>query len=328
MLAPVRTPMWRLVYQGTDITGDIAPEVVSVTYTDHEHGKSDEIEVTIEDRTGKWKDTWYPTKGDTIDLWVGYRLGPVMPCGTFRLDEPEFSGPPDQVSLRGLAASITDDLRTKKSRAYEAQTLGGIAGTIAGEHGLSVVGDIVDVTFQRVTQDNETDLAFLKRLAEDYGHSFTVRGGQLIFAQTDALRSAGPVIALGRGDLMSYSLRDKTRETYKACEVSYQDPVTKELITHTVHAEGVESGDTLKRQIRVENAAHAATRARAMLDEQNRSELAGSLKVSGEPLLVAGVNVALTGLGRLSGTYHVVRSTHTVARSGGYTTAVEVERVS
>lgn len=328
MATLVKHPAWRLVYAGKDITGDIMEQVVSVTYTDHVHGKSDEMEVTIEDRTGRWRGAWYPAKGDEAELWIGYARGLMMPCGKFRVDEVEFSGPPDTVVLRCLAASITQDLRTKKSRAFEAQTLKTIAETVAGEHGLALVGEVVDITFDRISQDDETDLAFLKRLAEDYGHSFTVRGENLVFAKVEELRGGKVVAALARSDLQDYSLRDKARDVYRACEVSYQDPQTKELITHTVEAEGVESGDTLKRKVRVENASQAEAKAKAMLDKENRLQLAGSLTVSGMPHLVAGVNLALTDLGRLSGVYHITRSTHSVERGRGYTTDVEIERVS
>jgi len=44
----------------------ISPYITSVSYTDNEHGQSDEIELQIEDSEHRWKSSWYPTKGDLL----------------------------------------------------------------------------------------------------------------------------------------------------------------------------------------------------------------------------------------------------------------------
>jgi len=325
----VPAPDWRIVYQGTDITRDIAPMVTRVRYTDRAHGKSDEIEVTVEDRGGRWRGAWYPAKGDTIDAEIG-RTGELMPAGTFKVDEVEFSSQGrrgDQVTIRGQAAAITQDLRTKKSRSWEGQTLRGIADTIAGAHGLEVVGPVADVPFERVSQDDESDLAFLKRMAETYGHAASVRGEQLVFIRLRDLRDGQAVARYTRRDLGGFRLKDKESEVYKEATVRYQDPETKEMVSKTVQAENVASGDTLKRTVRAENEAQAEEKARALLDEHNRTKFAGDITVAGEPRLVAGAKVELAELGELSGRYLVTSSTHSASRRGGYTTQAEVERV-
>jgi hypothetical protein len=48
--------------------------------------------------------------------------------------------------------------------------------------------------------------------------------------------------------------------------------------------------------------------------------------VYGNPILVAGNNVELTGFGELSGKWHIKKSTHRIDRSGGYTTDLDLEK--
>ncbi len=328
MSEQVRKPIFFLEYESRDITAYITPFVLSVTYTDYEHGKSDEIEIQIEDRDHLWKSSWYPTKGDVITLKIGYEGEPLLPCGSFEIDEIELSAPPDIISLKGLGTNIKKALRQENTKAFEGKTLKQIAQEIAGKHGFALVGEIKDIKIKRITQKQERDLAFLKRLAEDYGYVFKIADNKLVFYEIGKLESAGTIFVMDRKDIISFSLRDKTHELYRACEVSYHDPKTKRLITHTVKAEGVVKGDVLKLNERCENKEQAIAKAQAALRQKNSFQTEGSIIVTGNPKLVAGSNVELTGLHILDGKYHIVSSRHNIDRTSGYKTELEVKRVA
>lgn len=322
----VRTGRYVIEYDHKDITSSLAPFVVSVTYTDHEHGKADEVEITVEDRDHLWKNSWYPGKGDVLTLKLGYLDEPLLPCGSFELDEFEFSGPPDQVVLKGLGANIKRALRQENTVAYESASLKDIAKSVAERHGFELVEDTVpDIRVARITQNREKDLSFLKRVAEKYGYAFKITDNRLVFYDIEELELSDVVYTLSRQDLLRYSLRDKTHETYRSCTVSYHDPKTKTLIEHTEDAEDeAAKRDVLKAPQRVENKEQAIEACRAALAEKNRKETEGILAVQGAPQLVAGSNVELTGMGNLSGVYHIETSTHRIDRSGGYSTELSV----
>lgn len=61
-LNTVPHPVFQLSYGQRNITSDIAPYVLSVTYTDYLSGQSDELEVTLEDSDGRWINAWYPRR--------------------------------------------------------------------------------------------------------------------------------------------------------------------------------------------------------------------------------------------------------------------------
>jgi len=77
----------------------------------------------------------------------------------------------------------------------------------------------------------------------------------------------------------------------------------------------------------VDNDSQAKTKAECSMKEKNSEKITGSFSVSGNPLLVAGVNIDLTGIGAFSGKWHIVSSTHTIDIENGYVTDVEVRKI-
>lgn len=167
---------WLITYEGRDVTDDISRMVTSVEFTDHMTGKSDELSLSVADREGRWREGWWPSSGDRLIVSLGYEGAPLLVAGEFTIDEIELVGPPDGVSIRALATPISSQLRDKVERAYENTTLAQVADMLANELELELVGDIEDIRIKRLTQKSETHLAFLRRLAQDYGYTFAVRG--------------------------------------------------------------------------------------------------------------------------------------------------------
>ena len=415
-------PVWHLTYEGVDVTDELAPMVLSAEYVDHLKGSSDELQITVEDRAGRWREGWFPSRGDRLTLKLGYDGEPLLDCGTFAVDEVEMRGPPDTVAIGALAAPLSPDLRNKVSRAFESTTLREIAERIARELGLELVGEVADIRIGRVTQTAETTLAFLRRVADEYGYAFSIRPPRLVFYEIARLEAAPAAVVIDRTKLLSYSLKGTTQETYVACELTFLDPATKELRKVTVYApharervvlgsgsgtaelalptrtlrqgmrgddvrawqsflvsrgydtggldgifgpktrsatmsfqraagitvDGIAgpetyraaleagygstatgtraeiSGRVLRIQERAESLEQAEAKAMAKLTEANRLRVTGSLSLRGNPRVVAGTTLELTGMGRVSGRFLVQKSTHRISRSGGYTTEVEV----
>lgn len=447
-MATVRSPKIVVEYNGKNITTDLTPHLLSLVYTDHVKGKSDEVEISLEDTDARWRNEWYPQKGDTIRVQIGYS-NQMVDCGDFDVDEIELQGPPDTVNIRGMAASIKKAMRTRNNKAHENKTLKDIAQATAsalslklddgtkitkvkrpdtseekrlminmGRYGLQIakqdtamrlissallikkmveveeslkkkgytdeakllsgfilkfngtekaqndvnifVSDIATslraveaapkeytkkssigldkVRLTRSTQTRETDLEYLRRLSEMYGYSFSVRGDTMYFYHYEDIEGADSVNKIDRSDLISYSFKDKATNVYKSAKVSYHDPKTKSVIQaeHNPEAQptadggtfdNVTSDDVLEIRTRVENKQQAEQVAKAALHEHNSKTQTASVTVIGNPLYVAGNNIEITGMGALSGKFHIEQSTHKIDRSGGYTCDLELKRV-
>ncbi len=332
-VSAVVTPVFTLFYGQKDITHDIAPYVLSVTYTDSLKSESDEIDVQVEDTAGRWRDAWYPGKGDMLMLKLGYQGEALLDCGSFSIDEIELGAPPDTVSIRGVATSVNSALRTASSEGYEETTLDAIASRIAQKHGLKLVGQIQPITIDRVTQYAETDVGFLKRLAGEYGYALKVTTDELVFSHLATLRSNAPVTTLTPQDVARWSLRDTVNRIYKDASVSHQKSKDKELITYNADGSSSSaprgkstSADTLKVNARAADKGTAQVKAEAALDDHNEYQQTGSLSLMGNPQLIAGNKITLEGFGVLSGEWLITSARHSFDRSSGYSTEIEVGR--
>jgi phage protein D len=327
---PVPAPQWILTYSGVNISSDISAMVRGISYTDRLGGASGELSVEIEDRAQQWQGPWYPALGDVVSALIGYQGGTLLECGSFEVDDLELGGPPDVFRLRGLAAYITPAMRTRNCVAYEGQTLGEIAATIAAKYGLQLVSAaaLADPVFARVTQRDESDLEFLTRLADEFDYIFTVRGTQLVFYPRAALEAAAPVATIVRGDLQRFEFRNRTRRIYSTASAAYFDPSAKQLIAQqTSAASAMPTGDTLKLIARCENSTQAAMRAAAGLNRNNRYFIRARLAGPGNPALGAGSNVLLSGWGAFDGTYLIETALHRVSRATGYITELVLRQV-
>ena len=316
-------PVFKIEYENKDITASISPYVLSVTYSDFEHGQSDEVEIQLEDKDHLWKGSWYPSKGDTLKLNIGYENEKLLNCGSFEIDEMEFFAPPDTVNLKALAANIKKALRQNNSVAYENKTLFQIAQEIANKHNLKLVGNVKDIRIKRITQNNKRDLEFLKNLAEEYGYIFKVSDNKLTFFESAKLKSPSPALIINRKDIISYNFKDKTHDQYKSCEVIYMNPKDKKTVSASIKGDS-KKADVLKLNTRCENKEQAILKATAAMNKN--ASLEGTITIMGNPHLVAGLNIELKGLYKLSGKYHIKSVKHTIDRSSGYKTELEAEK--
>jgi uncharacterized protein len=326
----VRSPRWQLTYQGVDITTETAPMVTRIAYTDYVSGLSGDLEIAFEDRDGRWQNSWYPTPGNQLSLAIGYLGETLLPCGEFQVDEVELTGPPDAFRIRCLAAFITPPMRTRNSLGYENQTLLGIAQFIADKYGfvLSSAGELVDVAFARVTQKNETDLAFLKRLAIEHGYDFTLRGPILVFYSRTVLEAVPPLLTISRSELERFEFRNRTHGTYLTSQVSYQRGLDKALISlSTAAAAPIPTTDVAKFVARCENAQQALVKAQAALLNNNTDFVEASLTMPGSVAIASGITVNMSGFGVFDGVYIIRTVCHQIDRAHGYVTGVEASRV-
>lgn len=345
-------PKFKLMYAGKNITDDIAPFLIQLTYTDKIEGESDEIDIQLEDSRQLWQGSWYPTKGDKMELLIGYDSN-MIPAGSFEVDEIEFSGPPDTVNIRGQATGIKKALRTKRMDAFENVTVKQLADKIAAKNGLTVEGVFgknANLVHKRISQNRETDLEFLKRVAAGYGIVFSVRSDKMVFTDQQQLEKRGASKVIDKTDISRFSLRHKSVKTYAGAQVAWKNPDTDKVVQSVYQPiEGLvpdflkgsvgsetfkeytgnfaNSADVLQLKDKAENEAQADAKAQAALYRANTKEYEGSITLYGDPLICAGNNIELTGFGRMSGKWSITESTHTFTRSGGYSTAASLKRV-
>jgi phage protein D len=296
-------------------------------------GESDEIEITLEDKDLKWQNQWYPEKGAYLTVTISMD-GSDLECGVFQIDEIEFYGPPDQVIIKGLSAGFYGKMRSKKGYAHENKTLAEIIHSIAAKLGFKVIGKIEAIRIGRSTQNRESDLKYLHRLAAEYGYNFTIRDKALVFIKQTDLEARSSVLSIDKTQTVVYGFKDKTSDIFKGTRIKFHNPNTNKVVTASAAAdfkgeqkEYTDQLDVLEIREKVENEEQANAKALAYVHQKVSLQQTGNISVPGHVYLISGNNIELTGFGAFSGIWHILTSTHTVEKIG-YATDVEIKRIN
>lgn len=315
---------------GKNISKDLSGDILSLTYSDNARESSDSVELTIQNRSRKWLKDWFPEKTDTLTASLS-SWGGRLDCGQFLVDSVELSGGPLTVIISGVAMPSDQDFaEVNHDKTWEKAKLQDIATTIAGNSGVALEylsEENPTIDFQ--TQTGESDMSFLQSLSEKHGLTMKVYSKKIILYSLEKLEQGGAVKSLRETDLAP-GWKGKTTildTSYSGCQVSYTDPNGK-VLTCTETATGKKSAKLYKHDKQVGSMAEAQKIAKAKLKELNRGETTFSCTVAGDPGLVSGVCLELTGeeFGKFAGKYFIDSSNHVV--SGGYTTSLELHKIA
>jgi len=352
-----------IVYEGVNITKDIAPFLLSFRYTDNGTGKADDIRITLQDKEGKWRNPWMPVDGDKITAnivlyhWEKQGVVQRVKCGTFYVDSLDYSGPPDTISIGAVSYPIAGGLkREKKTKAWEKVTFKQIASRIATAAKLKLIFETADVKYDRMDQTEQSDIAFLAQLAEKESSSVKVTNDAIVIYDDYKFENTKPVreIERSKSDIKKYSFqRNFDGVGYAKCIISYTKTVTtkkKKKETDDLNEQSTvfqtnatskskkrtvtitgsytipgKSGPTLKLQERVESTAEAIRRARNELRNRNKEAQKANFTLVGDPKLVQGVTVEVFKFGKFNGKYFIETVSHSIG-SSGYETSIQCRK--
>ena len=315
-------------YNNQDITKNISKYIESVTYTDYEKDQSDELSLSLNDTDKFFQNDWRPVKGDKISAQIGYEDSPLLNCGTFTIDESEFTMSDDgeKLTIRALAASINEKIRESKSNSYRNKTLVEIAREVGDLRGYKVAGSAGFIKIPYEAQCECSDLVFLKRIAAKYGYIFKLTDNIISFLPAEELEKTDSLFTVSPFDIESLSLRDSATKTYKACSAKYLNPKTGKLVSYTeMSSRTYVKGETLHLKNKYATKAQAMRAAKAGLRNGSKA-VEGSIDFAhGNPQAIAGVNFDLKLENSYDGKYHITQSTHTVT-SESYKVSGEIIR--
>lgn len=344
--------------ESKDISEDMMKYLLAIEFSDNLAGQVDDMTVTLEDRAQLWQDTWYPTPGAKLDLTL-YTLNKngvnegikELHIGEFEVDEIEINGMPTTVQIKAVNATASASLRgVKQNQSWDNISIYKIANDIAWRNGMSLdyePGAQNNPSYEHVEQSDESDLEFLKKLCDDAGLDLKVSMNTLIIIDEAQQEMQEPLIVFWRPGTasfseqtsdddvssdnplnfttyMSYSMKAKTRDIYRACRVKYRQGKNKDTIEGYFEAPDKPTGLILEVNEQVDTVAAADKLAKKKLREQNRDEVTASFSMYGDFRFMAGVIVQLMNFGAFDGKYIITKATHSLG--SGYVLSLEMRR--
>lgn len=228
-------PDFMLSVNSKDVTANIRDRLISLTLTDNRGFEADQLDLELDDADGLLA---MPVRGAVIKLFLGWKGQALIGKGEFTVDEVEHHGAPDTMTIRARSADFRGSLNSRREVSYHDTTLGEVVKQVAERNKLSPVlaAGFATQAVSHIDQTQETDAAFLTRLATLYGAVTAVKAGKLLF-----LRPGSGVTASGKpipqlnitrqdGDRHSFSIAD--RGAYTGVSASWlhtKDPKPKKV---------------------------------------------------------------------------------------------------
>lgn len=340
--ARARRVVPEILYDGQNI--GLSEKVASISYTDNDQGKVDEVTLVFEDASAMWmmKD-WIPERGHDLDVsmwfmdWTKPGDNQKYHCGNFTVDDLTYSGPPWTCTIKGVAILAESDMQTElKSKTWEGATLKQIVLEKMDVYGMpheNLYWYGEETPIEKVEQSNESDSAFLKKLCEKQGMYLKLyKKGMVVFDKR--IYEPRPAKAgFGVADIEQGSLtwNNTLNGTYTGAILSYTNPSKKKNVDKTQMLT-VQVGDCgegariLRLNQHVEDEAEAQRIAIAKLNQENEKACTVSFRAMANVNMYATDNFMLSGVGRLNGKYYCTSVTHTLSR-GGHTMTITGYRV-
>lgn len=223
------TPVAKLSINGKPFNTDALSRIISISLTDKSGFEADELTVSLSDHDGKLA---LPPKSAEITIALGYIETGVVDKGSYKITEVSWSGAPDTLHITAQSADTSDRFSEAKEKSWHKTSLKEIIESIAAANSYTpIIGKAYqDEKIDHIDQSNESDAAFLSRLAERYDAIATVKHGRLLFVSSgEATTASGqplPTIRITRNSGDQYTFRYSNTESYNAVRAYYIDKQT------------------------------------------------------------------------------------------------------
>lgn len=238
----IKTPICILTTDSKPLNEEILQRIISVTVTDNRANEADQLDIVLDDSDGVLE---LPRRGVKINCQLGFVGEGVHDKGDFIVDETEWSGTPDTITIKASSANFKSKIKEAKSKSYHRKSFGEVAAEVAKNHDLTLVmtDELKNINLNHIDQTNESDLNLLARISKQNGAEMAVKKDRLLIFKAGSAKTASgkdlPSITLTRndGDQFRYSEQDRESD-HTGVSASYHDTGKAKRENVTSGAEG------------------------------------------------------------------------------------------
>jgi len=310
-------PIFKVVANNEDVTEMINLNSSKIEFKDEEGELSDEITLEF---VGEYKK---PKKDDEIKLWLGSEEEELFYCGLFLVNNSKYKrNDKTTIEVIATAANFSKGLKVKRNRTYENVSIRKVASIIAIKHELDLKCDYEDIYIDNLQQTNESDLSFLKRIAEQYNAIFSIKNNTLTFLKKikDNKKSKDlPRFKLVVDEQTSVEIENTNKDMYNSCKAIWRD--TKDNKEKSIIVGDGEPTKIIKDSF--ESMADAKVKAQAVLQKANSKTKVGTISCTGFAIYAGGI-LELSGTLEDDGDYHI-KNVHHIQDENGWNMTIQIE---
>ncbi len=303
------TPTFRVLANNKDVTHKINLNSSRIEFRDEEGEVSDEITLEF---VGEFRKPKYE---DELKLWLGTKEEGLFYCGLFLVQRSRYkTSDKTVIEVVATAANFSNNLKVKRNKTYENLSIKNITSIIAKRHELELKSDFDDIFVEHLEQTNESDISFLKRIANDYNAIFSIKNNTLTFLKKikeNKKSNELPRYELIVDEQTYVDIESTNKKSYNSCKAIWRD--TKDNTEKSVTVGDGEPVKIIKNSF--ENLADAKVKAEAALQRANSKTKVGSISCVGFPIYAGGI-LNLSGTIEDDGEYHIKNVSHTLDDNG------------
>lgn len=220
-IADLKTPDYRLLVDGDDLSAIVSNRLISITITDSRGLESDNLQIELQDSED---DLALPPLTAKISVALGWKNQQLTDKGIFTVSEIDYSGPPNKLILTAYSADLRatnkHGITAAKSRSFHNTTLGEIVNQLANEHSLTsnISEGLSGIRVNHLDQTGESDISLLSRLGDKYNAVVSVKHGRLLFLSfgkgVSISGKALPATKIRIEECSNFNYRRQSRDAY------------------------------------------------------------------------------------------------------------------
>ena len=263
-------PKVKILYNGVDKTHLMTWHNIKIE--DNEGDEADKLNINLVWSNAK------PRVKDEIKIYVNDNF-----LGSFIIVSLKYEYKRN-IEIEAISADFTKDFKTKKNRTFLNTTYANIIKQLARENSYNYKIDFIrSDEIVTLEQHDQSDVAFLDKMAKDLNLSFSIKNNTLIFFDRDK-QSNRITYSYHANNAISFNWEEKETIKYNSCEVTWHN--TKSGMDEVVRVGQKEP--VLKITSMQDSKDRALMLANTKLQNQQNEEQSANLKILGEPFFAGG----------------------------------------
>jgi hypothetical protein len=331
----MRQAVYFISIDGQDISSTLEPLLISMTITLTDGGKSDTLEMDIDDSGGQLK---MPREGAAVYATLAWSDGGQAVVFEGKTDQPRSSGTRGGgmiMSITAHAADMKDKPKEKKQKHKDDKKFGDVAKDFAKSANLEAKVSDKLASIERPYWDmrNESFMAWGVRMAGEMGATFKIMGKKAVFVPRNSNESAsgqqlGVVDAVYGVNVIKWDLTPvENRPRYKQSIVRYYDLKEAKYKKAKVDIGDRDLDVNLTETHHATDKGQAEKKAESNAEESKRAKGGGTITIDGDPAAMAQAVMNVSGLRPgIDGRYRIATARHDLSRKTGWTVDCDLEQ--